>query len=164
VAEPRQKPSKSRQDYQTPPEVLAAVRSLLRIDGFALDAAASPENAVAPRYYTAEQDGKAHPWTRDGWTWLNPPFGDMNAWVKKAFLESIQGKSSAVLVPAAVGSNWWRDWVDGRACVYFLNGRVTFVGCDAPFPKDCALLVYAPSYVPEYRVWRWRKQIAAVAA
>jgi hypothetical protein len=54
-----------------------------------------------------------------------------------------------------VGSNWWRDNVDGKADVLFLNGRITFVGHNAPYPKDCAILLYAPFLNGNYSVWSW---------
>src|SRR5882762_6462491 len=34
---------------------------------------------------------------------------------------------TVVLVPAAVGANWWRDHVHQRANVVFLNGRLCFI-------------------------------------
>jgi hypothetical protein len=77
-----------------------------------------------------------------------------------------------MLIPAGVGSNWWRDYVHNKAMVLLLNGRITFGGCppnpktgkvDA-YPKDCALLLYSPEnkfYIDHgdaaYDVWSWAK-------
>jgi hypothetical protein len=38
-----------------------------------------------------------------------------------------------------------------------LNGRLTFDGCAAPYPKDCILALYGPEIAPGYEVWNWRK-------
>ena len=47
-----------------------------------------------------------------------------------------------MLVPAGVGSNWWKAWVHHKAYVFLLNGRITFVGQPTCYPKDCCLLYY----------------------
>jgi phage N-6-adenine-methyltransferase len=164
MSEPRQKPGRSKQDYGTPPEFLEAVKGRLEIPFFDCDLAASPENAVAGRYYTKAENSLLHPWTCGrGWNWLNPPFTNIGAWVNKANISStLFGARTAMLVPAAVGANWWRDFVHERASVLFINGRLTFVGCSDPYPKDCALLLYAPPSrdgcdPPSYDVWTWKQ-------
>lgn len=161
MAMPAQKPGHSRQDYQTPPEFLAAVRRLLDITQFDVDLAATAENAVCPRYYTERDDAFKQSWLtwrQEGWNWLNPPFADLEPWVRRAWEQAQLGARVAMLVPAAVGANWWRDWVDLKAQVRFLNGRLTFVGETAPYPKDCCLLLYALELPATYEVWNWRKQ------
>ncbi len=158
MPEPRQRPGRSKQDYGTPSIVLAAVRRLMHVSAFALDAAASQENAVASRYYTIVQNGLLQPWDDDGVTWWNPPYGQCGHWAAKANAEAALGRVSAGLIPASVGSHWWRKWVHQRAHVKFLNGRVTFAGCTAPFPKDVVLAIFGdPVRWPAgYDVWRWR--------
>lgn len=159
---PKQKPGKSKQDYQTPPEFLAAVRHLLGIDDFCIDLAASADNAVCGAYITEEQNAldPERYWstTAAGWAWLNPPYANISHWVEKAWTESRRGTQLAMLLPASVGANWWRDHVDGKAYVLMLNGRLTFVGETTPYPKDCALLLYAPFLRGGGYVWDWRNQ------
>lgn len=165
-AMPVQKPGRSKQDYRTPPVLLAAVRHYLDIPDFWIDLAATTKNRVTRRYYGRQQDSLAPSVTWLGpdlkWAWLNPPFAAIAPWVHKAHEESLRGARIAILVPAAVGANWWRDWVHEKAHVLLLNGRVTFVGAAQGYPKDCAILLYgdrgpeARSGVQEwYRVWRW---------
>ena len=89
------------------------------------------------------------------WTWLNPPFANLRPWVAKAWEESQEGAYVAMLVPAAVGSNWWRDFVHRKVPVLFLNGRLTFVGEENCYPKDLCLLLYSPWCVAGYEVWSW---------
>lgn len=158
---PKQKPGRSRQDYGTPPEFLKAVKNLLRIEAFDVDLAADPKNAVARRYFTEEDNCFTKDWNQgDGWNWLNPPFGNIEPFVSKALDESLgRGAKTAVLVPASVGARWWYNHVDHSAMVYFLRGRLTFVGEHTPYPKDCALLLYAPYILRGgYEVWNWRDQ------
>lgn len=153
---PLQKPGYSKQDYGTPPELLAAVRQILSIKQFCIDLAASEANAVCPLYYSKENSAFEHEWDHVvGWAWCNPEFGEITPWVQKA---SESRGSIAMLVPASVGSNWWRDYVHEQAYVLFLNGRIRFVGAIDQYPKDCAILLYNPPlrWRGYYQVWTWR--------
>lgn len=162
---PEQKPGRSKQDYGTPPELLHAIRRRLWIEDFILDAAASPDNAVCDNYCSLEQnrDGLEESWgwreARGGWTWCNPPYGDIQPWLSKAIYEAHHGANTAVLIPASVGANWWRECVEPFAYQVFLNGRLTFVGETKPYPKDCALLLYTPFGFRGNEVWNWKRDV-----
>lgn len=166
MTEPTQKPGRSKQDYGTPPEFLAAVKAKLGIPSFYCDLAARRDNAVADTYITPEINALSVPWTmRDGWCWLNPPYANIEPWVRKAYREwFVNNVNVAMLIPAAVGANYWRDYVHRKCRVLLLNGRITFVGCKDPYPKDCVLLLYAsvvPFIGPEYDVWSWKQSADA---
>ena len=154
---PVQKPGKSRQDYGTPLDLLAAVRERLVIDDFVCDLAASVDNTVCPVYISEEQDSLVSDWprTNGGWCWLNPPYKNIEPWVAKA-VASTTHCQTAMLVPASVGSNWWNRYVDGFAYQLFLNPRLTFVGQTDAYPKDCALLLYTNALLTGNQVWRWK--------
>lgn len=159
---PRQKPGRSKQNYGTPPDFLKAVYGYLGIDRFGLDLAAEEGNRVAARYFTEANDSLTLDWEAlmgyDEWAWLNPPFKNIAKWVEKCAHQSAAGCHIAVLIPASIGSNYWRDWVEPYAKIVPLNGRITFLGCTDPYPKDCALLIYAPGIEPGYqKAWSWQK-------
>lgn len=157
---PAQKPGKSEQSVGTPRVFLDAVEK--RFGPITLDVAASPHNAVCDRYFALEhgQDGLELPWSAiDGLAFCNPPYGHIERWVRKALEECRAGRRSVVLIPASVGTNWWRHYVHNLADVYFLNGRITFVGHAGPFPKDCALLDYSGSPESFYAVWDWKRGV-----
>jgi phage N-6-adenine-methyltransferase len=159
---PAQRPGQSKQDYRTPPDFLTAVKARLGIREFAIDLAADDANPVAPIYYTETDNALLQSWAHPGWGWCNPPFADLEPWVEKANWEAEHGWAAdqraqvAMLVPASVGSNWWATYVDGQAHVLLLSPRLTFVGCTAPYPKDCALLLYTPYIRGGYECWRWK--------
>lgn len=160
---PQQKPGKSKQDYQTPPALLDAIKQRLRIEEFSIDLAADADNAIVHRYYDEEIDA-LHPdvpWNviPGQWAWLNPPYADIFPWVQKAVAESAIGAHIVMLVPAAVGANWWRECVEPFAYTVFLNGRIQFVGAEGPYPKDCALLFYTPWGFKGSEIWRWRDDV-----
>lgn len=162
---PRQKPGKSKQDYQTPKEFIQAVKNRLCIADFDIDLAASADNRVCEQYYGIEQDSlsDACPWrVGNGWSWLNPPYSHIEPWVEKAAKESWNGAHIAMLVPASVGANWWRRWVEPWAYQSYLNGRLTFPPETKPYPKDLALLLYMPWGFTGHEIWNWRSCVDKV--
>lgn len=172
---PAQKPGKSKQDFSTPPEFLAALKSRLHIKRFWCDLAASKENAVAEWYYTEQDNALVQCWNSEEcgffrpkfgqeWGFCNPPFAHIEPWVEKAAKESWNGAQVAMLVPASVGSNWWAHWVEPYAYQSFLNGRLAFMP-DKPkwlYPKDCAVLLYHPWGFTGHEIWHWRNSINAI--
>ncbi len=162
---PKQKPGQSKQDYATPEAFVKAVKTLLRIPEFSFDFVADSTNAKAHLYWTQEDDSLSKTsaeWAANCnagdtcWGWLNPPFAHIKPWVQKCDEANRLGGRIALLVPAAVGSNWFRDHVHNKAQVLLLNGRIPFMP-DKPkwlYPKDTILCLYgAPAW---YDVWNWR--------
>jgi phage N-6-adenine-methyltransferase len=158
---------KSKQDYETPADFMAAVEA--RFGGIAFDLAADGLNKKAPLYFNEANDALAQDWSPDAlnvrdwtrrWLWLNPPFANIKPWAQKCNAEFRTGADILFLVPAAVGSNWWRDYVDGQAAVLFLNGRIHFDPTNPKwgYPKDCALCVFSKRIVPGYAVWNWKEK------
>lgn len=148
----------SRQDYATPQSFIDAFES--RFGKIRFDLAASIDNFQANSYYSEKDDSLSKDWsgltTHGQWAWLNPPFSGIAPWAKKCAESSRE--RIAFLVPASVGSNWWREHVHDRAAVLFLNGRLSFDGKN-PYPKDCALCLYSPAIVAGYEVWAWRGEL-----
>lgn len=156
---PKQQPGRSRQDYRTPKAFLQATRTFLAITDFYADLAATKATRVTRRFYSPEINALGLvTWPTAGWNWLNPPFANIAPWAEKAYRQSRRGSQTCMLVPLGC-PNWWADWVDGKALVVLLNGRLTFQGEKTPYPKDCALLLYSPFIrTPGYVVWRWTQQ------
>lgn len=157
---PKQKPGNSEQAVGTPPELILAAQKYLNIDKFDWDLAAMRDvNNIVVGCYTKDDDALSIPietWVFNGWGWLNPEFGDIAPWVQRAYEASLIGGKTCVLIPASMGANWWRDWVEDKAVVLPLNGRPVFVGSPDGYPKDCALLLYTPNWGSGYRnALRW---------
>jgi hypothetical protein len=159
---PVQKPGKSRQDYQTPPEFIEAVQR--RFGALTWDLAASAENTVVPgRFFSRGGiDAAKADWTdylgpRD-LCWLNPPFGAIShVWAPllSHWCPRIPGMRVLFFVPAAIGSEWYRAHVHGRAMTLGLGPRVTFVGEVHPYPKDLMLCAFGFG-VAGFDLWRWQ--------
>jgi phage N-6-adenine-methyltransferase len=110
---------------------------------FDLDPAATVENAKAPLFYTAADDGLAQPWK--GRVWLNPPYGrDIGRWMAKAAAEAASGNAELVccLPPAKVDTRWWRDATAAASLVRILPGRVKFGDGSQPAPFPSAVIIF----------------------
>mgnify|MGYP001466583790 FL=1 len=141
--------------HSTPWSFIAAVEA--KFGSLSVDLAASKENAKAPFYYTKENNALESRWCDLlGNLWLNPPFADIAPWAAKCAAEGKLGAKVLLLVPASVGANWFVEHVHHQACVYFLQGRISFDGV-SPYPKDLILCAYGQP--PGYAVWRWSEDV-----
>ena len=103
---------------------------------FTLDVCALPENAKCARYFTPEIDGLKQPW--NGVCWCNPPYGrQIGKWVKKAVEAARNGATVVMLLPARTDTQWFHDYIYGKAEIRFLRGRLRFGNAknSAPFPS-----------------------------
>lgn len=110
---------------------------------FVLDPAATDKTAKCSLYYTPETDGLSQSWDRGGAVFCNPPYGrEIGKWVKKAFTEAQRMRHPIVLlIPARTDTQYFHDYIYGKAQVRFVRGRLKFtddegnVADSAPFPS-----------------------------
>lgn len=145
---------KSKQDYETPDSFMLAVADRFGIPNW--DLAASDSNSKAIYWFTQEKDSLSKDWSGlNGTLWLNPPFSKIEPWAKKCSESMTPNNRILLLVPASVGSEWYRKWVEPYAYVLALNPRLTFKGCTTPYPKDLILAVYGQQ-LTGFKTWRWK--------
>jgi len=156
---PKQKRGRSKQDYGTPWEFVRAVER--RFGKLDVDLAATNENTKASQFISPEEDSLSFDWHgtfahRRLNLWLNPPFSHIEPWAEKCSIFGARAMFARIqfLVPASVGSNWYRAHVERKGFVLFLNGRITFVGEKDPYPKDLMLVIYGAG-IWGFDTWRW---------
>jgi phage N-6-adenine-methyltransferase len=66
--------------WRSPPEVFYPLNAKFR---FRFDMAASDDNALCRRYFTAEDSALGRQWPR-AWKWCNPPYSQPLPWVEHA--------------------------------------------------------------------------------
>lgn len=155
-----------KQGHRTPREFLDAVERRFGLIGF--DLAATLGHEVTDRIgypgssYTPEDDALSQDWTLPNLhksrpvAWLNPPFANIRPWVAKLDAEcKFLPRWTLCLIPASMGSKWWRDHVLGK-CMAFGVTRMAFVGSETIYPKDLALLAYGFG-VHGTGFWDWRE-------
>lgn len=131
-------------DWRTPPALFQTFSALA--GGFTLDAAADADNHLCHAWFgpgsSLYADALTCTWGR-GRAWLNPPYGrDLPAFVAKA-VEQVSltpGLEVWMLVPARTDTRWWQLAITRTTQVWFLAGRVKFVGATAGAPFPSAVL------------------------
>jgi len=182
---PAQKPGQSRQDYETPLDFLHALTDRLQIKTFLFDFAADSRNRKAVKFWDETADALSktpEQWARmtggpvlGGWGWCNPPYGNIAPWAMRCLETCLCGGRVAFLVPASVGSNWYRDFIHEQHGVQtlFLNGRLNFVGenwrelinpktgkfytSEPLYPKDCICVLFGTGKPYAADVWTWKQ-------
>jgi phage N-6-adenine-methyltransferase len=159
MSEPRQTPSRSKQDYGTPWAFIRACEA--RWGTFDIDLAAHADNAKAPAYLSPKEDSLSVPWgahfrSAPTLAWLNPPFGEIEQWAAKCAEETLQPSSLRIimLTPASIGTVWFREHVHRKALVLGVGPRLTFEGATDPYPKDLMLSLFGLGEVG-FDVWWW---------
>jgi phage N-6-adenine-methyltransferase len=128
----------ARDDWTTPPDLFAELDAEFH---FTLDPCCSHENALTEKHYTIEEDGLKQSWAGER-VFMNPPYGrEVGKWVRKAF-EEVYGRADSTfvvgLVPSRTDTAWWHDYIQDKAAVRFVRGRLKFGGKrmnPAPFPS-----------------------------
>jgi hypothetical protein len=161
--EPQQKRGRSKQDYGTPPEFLAAIATQFGTIDF--DLACRTDNMVAPRGFTLDTgtDALAQDWRANvppsvRVAFCNPPFADIRPWAEKCASVRWLRRWTLLLVPYSGGSKWWADHVLNQGMVHGIP-RLAFVGQDGEadlYPKDLALVAYGFG-VAGVGYWDWRR-------
>ncbi len=178
---PRQKPRTSNQDQGTDPAFLRAFER--RFGPIVWDLAAHAGNSVCgDRYFGPAsrwgEDALERAWdrlpgvARDGWRWLNYEFSYPKLWMPKVAREASFGINLGVLGPASVSTEWFAEYVEGRALILPLRPRVPFTGVAPnpktgkvdPIPGGVMLMVYGPDVDPGFETWRWDASASAEVA
>jgi site-specific DNA-methyltransferase (adenine-specific) len=154
--------SSARHDWRTPPQFYAAVERRLGLT-FDLDAAATRDSTLAPRYFgpdhLSNRDALTLNWkTATPWqsAWLNPPYGrGTGQWVEKAYTETqrppgalvdIADRTTAVLIPARTDTAYWHAHVWRADRVELVKGRLVFL--------DAATGLPALTWNRKKRIWQ----------
>lgn len=70
-------------------------------------------------------------------TFCNPPYSKLRDWCKKAYQESVKGKTIVMLIPSRTDTRAWHDYVMKAQEIRFIKGRLRFGDAknSAPFPS-----------------------------
>ena len=175
---PNSNPELGQQNYRTPKAFLDAALRRLGKERFVWDLACSEHDCVGaeggftyPAIDALKEDWRflreAFP---DEVSFCNPPFAQSKDFARKAAESNIP---CALLVPVALGTRWWREYVHRKAEVLGV-GRLVFNNPDGTpvlgkngkpqgINRDCCLLVYgmgAHTAEGHYPLEDWQKWLA----
>lgn len=99
--------------------------------------ASEEERAAVPTFTRlADGDGLSTPWEGRR-VFLNPPYGDVEPWVRKCAEERDSAAFIFALLPPSTEAAWWHRWVKPYAWVTFPPGRIAFIHPDFPCKPPC---------------------------
>ena len=126
--------------WATPPHVFEALSQEFH---FTLDPCATASNAKCQHFFTTQENGLLRDWG-DHTVFMNPPYSQCAAWMRKAYGAAKLGATVVCLVPARTDTGWWHDFAM-KGEVRLLRGRLTFgdAKSNAPFPS--AVVIFRPS-------------------
>lgn len=132
------------QDWQTPIEIFRWIEEELGFK-FTLDPCTSEDNPLrTPKFYTIKDDGLKQNWKGET-VYINPPYGELRRWVRKAHHEAQDRDTTVVgLLPLRTPSymrkyifnnmslhlhtlRYGRQLYNGQIGFYFMPGRVHFI-------------------------------------
>lgn len=121
-------------EWATPQDVYDALNSEFH---FNLDPCCTAENAKCEYHFTAAENGLLQSW--GGYSvFCNPPYSEIEKWVRKAYFESQNPNTIIVmLIPARTDTRYFHKWIYHRSEIRFIKGRLKFgtAKYNAPFPS-----------------------------
>lgn len=126
-------------DWESPPDKLKDAMEKYNVYP-TLDVCATSHNTKFPRYFTVQQDGLKQEWDED--FFVNPPYSEINTWMKKAYEQHLKYNVNAlILVFAKTSVKWWHEYVENKGEVHFQKGRIRFLlnGIEPRYCKLCKI-------------------------
>ena len=70
-------------------------------------------------------------------TFCNPPYSEIERWIKKGYHEYRKGKTVVFLIPSRTDTSYWHDYIMQATEIRFIRGRLKFGKAknSAPFPS-----------------------------
>ena len=120
--------SSKRMDWKTPKSLYNALNKKFNFD-------------FDPCPSNPEFNGLAIDW--GNCNFVNPPYGkQIKNWIKKAYIESKNGKVSVLLIPSRTDTRYWHDYVMKANQVWFIKGRLKFDDQNSPAPFPCSIVIF----------------------
>lgn len=135
--------SSEKMNWETPQIFFDNLNKKFKFD---LDACADDKNHKLNNYFTEKDNALEQDW--NGNVFVNPPYGrSISQFIQKSYEESVRDENRFIvlLIPARTDTKYWHEFIQGKATVKFLRGRLKFeidgfASDAAPFPS--ALVVY----------------------
>tara|TARA_R110000824_G_scaffold222578_1_gene410245 strand:- start:23 stop:451 length:429 start_codon:yes stop_codon:yes gene_type:complete len=98
-----------------------------------------------PKDFDYSFNGLDISWSREKVCFVNPPYSQIKLWVEKCYKESLLGSKIVLLIPARTDTRYFHSFINNKADVRFIKGRLKFIHPDgrnsksAPFPSILCL-------------------------
>lgn len=117
--------------WETPPYFFHALENYMKKYSknfkFTLDPASSEVNHLCDKYYTYHENGLLQDWKGEN-VFVNPPYSDIENWVKKCYYEGQKDNTIVVLlIPVRTDTKYWHKYCMKAERLLFCKGRVNFL-------------------------------------
>jgi phage N-6-adenine-methyltransferase len=130
-----------RHDYETPKEFYQELNDEFHFD---LDPCTTTNNLNCRYYFTEEEDGLKQDW-KQRTAFVNPPYGDqLKKWAKKCYEEWGKGSTIVLLIPARTQTNWFHNYIYGKAEIRFIKTGIQFVNTKGKTKFPFLLAIFKP--------------------
>jgi len=90
-----------------------------------LDVCSNGPNAKFVCYFTKEIDTLKQEWDMD--FYMNPPYSQVGVFMRYAYEQHLKHNVNAlILTYSKTDTKWWHDYVENKAEVHFIKGRIKF--------------------------------------
>ena len=118
--------------------------------GFTLDPCSDGKNQKVAKHYTSQENGLLRDWGTET-VFMNPPYSECDAWMRKAYGSAQEGATVVCLVPSRTDTDWWHRFAM-KGEVRLLRGRLRFGDAEANAPFPSAVVVFRPA---EFSLKSW---------
>lgn len=140
--------SSNKLDWETPQWLIDYLSGIWNIH-FDLDVCATAESSKAAAFISPQENALETDWW--GNCWMNPPYGkEIGKWIERAWKQANfnhKVKHVVCLLPARTDTSYWHKYVS-HGHIFFIRGRIKFVGAKDPAPFPSALAIFAPIQNP----------------
>jgi len=91
-----------------------------------LDVCSNGPNAKCVGYFTKEMDALSQEWDLD--FFMNPPYSKVDKFMKYAYEQHKKHNvNGLILTYSKTDTRWWHEFVEEKAEVHFIKGRIKFM-------------------------------------
>jgi hypothetical protein len=127
------------QEYGTPPAVFKRFGTRCT-----LDVCATKGKALCTDFILKALDGLTQEW--HGVVWMNPPYGNLMPWCRKAYEYALAGGTVIALLPVWSDAPWFHDFVPfGK--ITLLRGKLSYIGRSGVAPFASMIVEWNPQTV-----------------
>ena len=112
-----------------------------------LDVCCTWNNRKCAIHYTKNDDGLSKNWTHT--FWMNPPYSEIYSWMEYAYQQHLKHNVTGIaLIYSKTDTKYWHNFVEGKAEVHFIKGRIKFLDHNGQPSK------HAAPYPSCFVIWR----------
>ena len=112
-------------EYGTPMQLLNNAMDRYKIWPL-IDVCTNHPNKKMPVFFTKDQDALKQNWNLD--FFMNPPYSEVRRFMKYAYEQHQKWNVDAlILTYSKTDTKWWHRYVEGKAEVHFIEGRIRFL-------------------------------------